>query len=233
MQLKISLEGEDDILKKLQSKASEQKMLDTTAPKVENKNKEISGFKLVAGYSSDEGEDEDNNSESEFETSKIEEKPCSTLFPIQERASLEQLKALEETIPVVENETIDTKLFQRKRKIDIDVVNAQNKPKPIKTLDSERHTGFGYKFSSYTDLLGFKSGGIMFAKNEESSSPKTKESASVEESKVVSKESKINTDEIEETKTTLCEKLAFLSEGHPTVSPVQTMMIQVEVRLMR
>lgn len=218
---KISIDkNEDVILQKLQAKANE--------VKVEAK-KEISGFKLVAGYSSDEEEPEDNeekDSEIELKTTKTvseEEKPCSTLFPITERATLETLQALDETAPsVVETETIDTKIFQRKRKIDIEIVNAQNnKPKQVKT--DEQHAGFGYKFSSYTDYLGFKSGGVMFGKNEEAPmSPKDE---------VGGKEGKPDGVEFEETKTMLCEKLAFLSEGHATVSPVQTMMIQVEVRV--
>lgn len=192
---------------------------------VENK-KEISGFKLVAGYSSDEEED-DKESKSELDTVKIENKPCSTLFPIQERATLEQLKVLEEkTSPlVVQSESIDTKVFQRKRKIDIDVVNAQNKPKQTKINEPNEQVGVGYKSSSYTDYLGFKSGGVMFVKNEEIPS-KDKEEKSIED---VTKENKLSSVEFDETKTTLCEKLTFLSEGHSAVSPVQTMMIQVEV----
>lgn len=216
---KISIDkNEDDILKKLQTKANE--------VKVETK-KEISGFKLVAGYSSDEDEQEESEEKDSDKSECIateEVKPCSTLFPITERAPLETLKVLDETTPsVVENETIDTKIFQRKRKIDIEIVNAQNnKPKQVK---SEEHAGFGYKFSSYTDYLGFKSGGVMFGKNEEApESPKNKDGD-------VGKEGKNEAGEFEETKTMLCEKLAFLSEGHATVSPVQTMMIQVEVRL--
>lgn len=141
------------------------------------------------------------------------------MFPIQERATLEQLKELEEenTVPaVIENEPLDTKIFQRKRKIDIDVVNAQNKPKEIKISNTDEQSGFGFKTNSiYTDYLGFKSGGVMFGKNEEKT--------------VTEDENSKQNVEFEETKNTLCEKLAFLSEGHTPVSPVQTMMIQIEV----
>lgn len=214
---KNNLESEKHTIKKLQNKLKDLKDLETLPLEVKNPNeskietkKEISGFRLVAGYSSDEDE---NGSEDE-----LDEKPRSTLFPIQESVNLEQLKTLEP--PIIEKDPIDTKIFQRKRKIDIDVVNAQNKPKLLKTNETDEQ-----KPISYTDYLGFKSGGVMFAKGEKS--PQTKESN--HETQNESSNGKHNFLEFEEDKTTLSEKLSFLSEGHPTVSPVQTMLIQVEV----
>lgn len=215
-------ESEENILKKLQSKAKELKDLGGTVPsqvkklvdeKIEPK-KEISGFKLVAGYSSD----EDESSEEEVETN---DAPRSILFPIQEKVDLKDLEVKEAT--VVESEPIDTKVFQRKRKIDIEIVNAQNKPKSFKMNDADE---VNCKANNYTDYLGFKSGGIMFGKSE-ASPPQSKENA-VDEEKEETKD-RVNTVELEENKRTLSEKLAFLSEGHAAVSPVQTMLIQVEV----
>lgn len=208
------MESEEHILKKLQDRSKDPVTKTLEEPTMEI-NKEISGFKLVAGYSSDEDEEEESENE-------VEDKPHSTLFPIQENVNLEQLKTLE-TPAVVEIDPIDTKIFQRKRKIDIEVVNAQNKPKVLKTIEIEETTNSS---NSYTNYLGFKSGGVMFGKTE-TTEPTINESA-VEEKKEDSSEKAIFL-EFADAKTTLSEKLAFLSEGHQAVSPVQTMLIQAEV----
>lgn len=213
------MESEEHIVKKLQDKSKElkdpvPKALDE--PTAETK-REISGFKLVAGYSSDEDEGASEN--------ESEDKPHSTLFPIQENVTLEQLKTLETPV-VLETDPIDTKVFQRKRKIDIDVVNAQNKPKLLKTIEIDENTNSSYKPNSYTNYLGFKSGGVMFGKTE--TTEQTTNERAAEKTKEDSGEKLIFL-EFEDAKMTLSEKLAFLSEGHPAVSPVQTMLIQAEV----
>lgn len=223
------IESEEHILKKLQNKAKELKDLGGEVPADVKKlvggtssegKREISGFKLVAGYSSDE-ESEDEIAE------RANEKPelaPAALFPIKEERSCEQLKVEKPTLLSAENTQIDSKAFQRKRKIDIDIVNAQNKPKEAKVSDASEQQALDFKPSTTSDYLGFKSGGVMFVKSE-TLNLSNSETSSAES---VNKEQKVSL-ELEETRTTLSEKLSFLSEGHASVSPVQTMLIQVEV----
>lgn len=194
----------------------------------------VSGIALVAGYGSDldetdeeveENLNENNKSASLFPiASKLPENevPRSTLFPVVEPIDVGQFLESNQDVqkPPQEENVIDVKAFQRKRKIDLDLVNAQ---KRLKSED-ESHERRGFGFKNTVDYPGFKSGGVMFVKSDTLNADKS-EKMNVD----VKKNNFLLSRDFEEIRDTLSEKLTFLSEGHSPVPPVQVMLIQIEV----
>lgn len=188
--------------------------------------KEVSGFTLVAGYGSeDDEEDEQEDSKDNTVTT--------TLFPIK-NGPLFPVTETSDTNPNTEKKTlfnidddIDRKVFQRKRKIGIELINSKKRPE---ASDLNERSGLGFKQKN-AEYPGFKSGGVLFVKSD-ASSP-TQPSANVEnvaELKAVEFSTTISK-KAEESRVMLGEKLGFLSEGHQQASAVQVMLIQMDVSI--
>lgn len=134
----------------------------------------------------------------------------STLFPIQPTIDVEQFVEPKPAEPLQEDEALlDAKAFQRKRRIEIEVPDRiVIKPDTAKK-----------------EYIGFKSGGVMLGTVEAPAAAET----------VATKppdgdvDDKALLEKVNESKETLGEKLQFLSEGREPASPVQIMMIQLEV----
>ncbi|RZC37611.1 WW domain containing protein [Asbolus verrucosus] len=232
-------EDDVDILTKIQKKAKELKKLGGEMPaevkqivdKPQTKksdNKEISGFSLVAGYSDSEEESEVEAPKQNFllapppQESKVSH---STLFPVTKPIDV---KDFEES-PKRQSEGddgFDSKAFQRKRRIGVALVNTGKKSK---TDEENERKGLGFSTDSNSSdtfpnssitYPGFKSGGVMFVKADILNPPGNNDSVGEKPEKILK--------EIEDTYTTLKEKLGFLSEGREEVSPVQVMLIQIE-----
>ncbi|XP_023012734.2 uncharacterized protein [Leptinotarsa decemlineata] len=248
----LSEEDDDiDILTKIQKRAQELKELGGELPAgvkevVENpkleaevmkkeKKKDISGFSLVAGYSDSEEENEEIKS---VFLPKSEPPPVShsTLFPITEpidvKDFIEEPKVEPEKQQISNGEEFHSKAFQRKRRIGVALVNTTKKKED--PIDEERKgLGFDKEASSSpkSDVVypGFKKGGVMFVKSDvlNPDIPKDKETDCDKVEKV--EEEVINKGEVEQMYSTLNEKLVFLNGGRPSISPVQTMVIQAEM----
>lgn len=134
------------------------------------------------------------------------------------------------------NNDFDSKVFQRKRRIGVSLVNQVKRPKGAP--ENEEFTGLGFKQDSQlqeetkdvkleleSPYLGFQKGGVMFVKSDVLNPAKEE----VQEEKSVKEESNFNARETEADYTVLKEKLLFLGEGRDPVLPVQTMLIQAEV----
>lgn len=239
-------ESEEEILNKIQHQAKVLKELGGKLPPeieklVDNeesdKKKIVSGIALVAGYGSDldetDEEAEENLNQKNKPTSLFpiasqlpENVPRSTLFPVVEPIDVGQFleSNKDNQIPAQEDNVIDIKAFQRKRKIDVELVNAQKRLKPED--ESSERRGFGFK--STIEYPGFKSGGMMFIKSDMLNANESEKSENVNED--VKKNSILLPRDFEDIRDMLNEKLTFLSEGHNPVPPVQVMLIQIEVR---
>lgn len=203
--------------------------------------KDVTGFSLLAGYGDSEEEDDDAKSTA---VQPIENKELhSTLFPISKPIDIAQFNEAE---PEAEGLKIqNSRAFQRKRRIGIEFamkkVNLESNVFPkLDILDTDRQ-GLGFKSDqengqeiskcdTKTDYLGFKSGGVMFVKSDAASpvvEPEQKDEI-IQENTDESKNEIMK--KIEHTHKTLNEKLTFLSEGREPASPVQVMVIQMEVR---
>lgn len=189
------------------------------------------GISLLAGY----GDDSDDEQEEEIQKlfpipEKIETKVShSTLFPVTNHIDPQQFEVAPQppTTSVFE-EPIDTKAFQRKRRIGIDLVNTVRRPpepKEENNTEESKHQGLGFK-ASEKEYPGFKSGGVLFVKSESADAAEAEKEESVKNNE---KDEKL-TDEIETIQVTLKEKLGFLCEGRDPALPVQVMIIQLEVR---
>ncbi|XP_044258184.1 formin-binding protein 4-like [Tribolium madens] len=217
----LGSEDDDEVAKlkssQLQVCESDNKYKSTVVAK-KPENKEISGFSLVAGYS-DSDEEQDESSRPNFligpppQEKKISH---STLFPATKPIDVKDFA--ESPKGTEGDEGFDSKAFQRKRRIGVALINAGKKA--VIDDDNERK-GLGFSNdsnsgdNSSSPYTGFKSGGVMFVKAD------VLNPTSIEEKPE-------DVVPIEETYTTLKEKLGFLSEGREEVSPVQAMLIQLE-----
>lgn len=152
--------------------------------------------------------------------------PRSTLFPIPEPIDIKQFAETDKEkkkFNIEEESIIDTKAFQRKRKIDFELVNTNKKPL-LPPQENVERAGFGFKSQSTVEYPGFKSGGVMFVKSDtlNPSVPNENHQNFDNSKKSISKS-------FEEMRLTLTEKLNFLSEVHKPVPPVQVMLIQIDV----
>lgn len=132
----------------------------------------------------------------------------SILFPIQPTIDAELFVDPKPAERLKEDEApLDSKAFQRKRRIGIEVPDRiVIKPEPAKK-----------------EYIGFKSGGVMLGTVE---APAAAETVATPEG---DGDDKALLEKVNESKETLGEKLQFLSEGREPASPVQIMMIQLEV----
>lgn len=131
------------------------------------------------------------------------------------------------------NNDFDSKIFQRKRRIGVSLVNRVKRPK--EAPENEEFTGLGFKKDSQlqetkdvkneSPYPGFQKGGVMFVKSDVVNPAKEE----IQEQKSVKEESNFNVQETEADYTVLKEKLLFLGEGREPVLPVQAMLIQAEV----
>lgn len=174
----------------------------------------------------------------------ITETSHSTLFPITKPIDIKDFiktesptndsSELAKPTSSPNNDIIDTKVFQRKRRIGVSLVNQVKRPK--ETPENEEFTGLGFKKDSQlqeetkevkpeTPYTGFQKGGVMFVKSDVLNPAKEE----VQEEKSVKEESNFNAQETEADYTVLKEKLLFLGEGRDPVLPVQAMLIQAEV----
>lgn len=242
--------SEEDILNKLQHQAKVLKELGGELPPeleklVEKEDepdgkKAVSGFTLVAGYGSDLDETDEevdnlnSNPGSLFPIAPQlpqSEPPRSTLFPVVEPIDVGQFLESNQDNPKPaeeKNNTVDVKAFQRKRKIGIDLVNAQKRVKPEE--DANERKGFGFKSAAAAEYPGFKSGGVMFVKSDTLNANDSEKSAGANVPEEDKGRGCVLSRDFEETRNTLSEKLGFLSEVHNPVPPVQVMLIQIEVR---
>ena len=233
-------EDDADILSKIQKKATELKKLGGELPTEVKKIVDKSNppetkpqLSLVACYSDSEDETDSEAPKPVFPIAPPPEQSKtshSTLFPATKPIDI---KDFEESPKTEGEEGFDAKAFQRKRRIGVALVNTGKKPK---VDDDNERKGLGFSSdsnsgdnvaSSGSSYTGFKSGGVMFVKadvlNPSQPAPSSKDNEnSKEKSENILKE-------IEDTYTTLKEKLGFLSEGRDEVSPVQVMLIQIEV----
>lgn len=152
--------------------------------------------------------------------------PRSTLFPIPAPIDIKQFAETDKEkkkFNIEEESIIDTKAFQRKRKIDFELVNTNKKPL-LPPQENVERAGFGFKSQSTVEYPGFKSGGVMFVKSDtlNPSVPNENHQNFDNSKKSISKS-------FEEMRLTLTEKLNFLSEVHKPVPPVQVMLIQIDV----
>lgn len=180
------------------------------------------GISLLAEYgdSEDESDLESSNSKNVIIPPPPQEKQVShsTLFPIVKPISVKDFEVSSQTLEATED--FDAKSFKRKRRIGVALLNTGKKVKPDEDIERK---GLGFdNDSGTTNYPSFKSGGVMFVKADVLN-------PSPVNSKEIVNNSQIIPGEIDETYSTLKEKLGFLSEGREPVSPVQAMLIQVEV----
>ncbi|KAI4458627.1 formin-binding protein 4 [Holotrichia oblita] len=239
-------EDETDILAQIQNKAKMLKQMGGDVPEGVKKlvsdtseKKEVTGFSLVAGYGDDSEEDEESEKEEPPPPKLLfpiqNTKPLSSLFPITQSAEMspssshshEEDSTEKPATPPPTEQNVDMKPFQRKRRIGISLINVQKRPEPslieqpIKDPELAR-PGFGFKGGTPKQYPGFKSGGVMFTKSEETTPIVESENDFVKAS-----DEKLLVD-IEEFHSNLDEKLKFLCEGHNPALPVQIMIIQME-----
>lgn len=198
--------------------------------------KDIVGFSLIAGYSDSEEENEEIKTVFSTKSEPLPPQTShSTLFPITQPVNVTDFiqPKVEESKPESIND-FDTKSFQRKKRIGVALVNTGKKKETIINEDNERR-GFGFISNSEvkpvqkTNLYpGFAKGGVMFVKSDilNPSLPKSEESSCDSSKKAVGD---VNRQEIIDLHHLLVEKLKFLNEGRPEVSPTQIMVIQAQV----
>ncbi|GJQ74386.1 hypothetical protein Trydic_g21260 [Trypoxylus dichotomus] len=234
-------EDETDILTQIQTKAKMLKQMGGEIPESvkrlvhdTNEKKDVTGFSLVAGYGNS---DDESEQEEEQPLQKIlfpiqNSNPIVSLFPIIHPTGASPSRdeeSPEKSVTPPPEENVDLKAFQRKRRIGVSLVNVQKRPPQPPELDNDavesERPGFGFKGGTVTttkEYPGFKSGGIMFAKPEESV-----QTVDNEDEYVKSSDERLLKD-IEEFHDTLGEKLKFLCEGHNPALPVQVMIIQMD-----
>lgn len=190
----------------------------------EKKSKSISssGISLLAEYgdSDEESDSESSNCKDAIIPPPPPQKQVahSTLFPIVQPIDVKDFETNSKTLE--EEEDFDAKSFKRKRRIGVALLNTGKKIKPNEDIERK---GFGFdNVSASTNYSGFTSGGLMFVKADVLNPLPV-------DSKEIVENQQIIPGEIEDTYSTLKEKLGFLSEGREPVSPVQAMLIQVEV----
>ncbi|VEN39208.1 unnamed protein product [Callosobruchus maculatus] len=204
----------------------------------ETKKKDISdSLKLVAGYSDSEEEEEPHESVVASKATFTKPESHSTLFPITEPINIKDFASpkteTEEKAPI-QAEFIDAKLFQRKKRIGVALVNTGKKKEDIVEGDGERK-GLGFSTSESQPLQpssniypGFAKGGVMFVKSDVLQPSNTPESAADKIEKN-NEEDVVNKKLVKDMYQTLQEKLGFLNVGAGAVSPVYTMIIQSEI----
>lgn len=242
-------DDDEDILTKIQKRAKELDKNVKLNEKITKSDKAPtqveSALNLVAGYSDSEEEFEEETKNDEKASSinfipEMENRVAhSTLFPIPQQIDINDFKEDNEKEGGLNNEKnhsdFDKKAFQRKRRIGVALVNTKptkkreiNEDLQENNDDDKQRTGLGYsKDNVYSN---FSKGGVMFVKadvlnpaNEKLEDQQTNCDTETKDNEVTIEKSKI-----ESAYTTLKEKLAFLSEGRPEVSPVQIMIIQAE-----
>ncbi|KAJ8976330.1 hypothetical protein NQ317_010097 [Molorchus minor] len=238
-----------DILTKIQKRAMELKALGgdlppevkniVTPPPVETKTtpakekKLVAGPSLVAGYSDSEEEHENEEIKSIFSIAPEPEKVShSTLFPITKPIDVKDfIQPSTDVKSKSPTNDFDSKAFQRKRRIGVALVNTAKKKDDVEDTVSERK-GFGFSGEENSSDKGkvysrFQKGGVLFVKSDvlKPTLPKEEMNGMKEQTEGTCD---IKREDIEAMYTTLQEKLRFLSEGRPSVSPVQVMVIQAE-----
>ncbi|CAH1999671.1 unnamed protein product [Acanthoscelides obtectus] len=195
---------------------------------------ERTGLKLVAGYSDSE-EDEPPESPIVKTTAFVQPESHSTLFPITKPIDIKdfaQPKTETEEKAPDQDDFIDAKAFQRKRRIGVALVNTAKKKEDVVDGDSERK-GLGFSTNESQPpqqnsnvYPGFAKGGVMFVRSD------VLQPAETVDDKIDKKEDEeklVNKKEIEDMYQTLKEKLAFLNVDSDVVSPVLTIIIQAEI----
>lgn len=229
------------ILARLRTQAKVLQELDGELPegidKFLNNIEKTQSLSLVAGY----GEESDEEPEEQ------EEKPMaktlfpipevnitqssngeSTLFPITQPIDISQFSVPKEEEVVVEKSivqppseenSLDTKLFKRKKRIAFDVLPTIAEKK-LKVTELEERRGLGFKVdpeSTTNDdkgFISFQKGGVAFTKSDEKIQPTIQEEI---------------VDNLDQVKEIVSEKVSFLCEGKNEVSAVQIMSIQLNV----
>lgn len=239
-----------DILQRIQKRAQELKELGGELPpevaKITNipesipqkskEKKNIAGFSLVAGYS--DSEEEESSEIKTIFAPKPEPLPKvshSTLFPITQPVDVKDFQpVIEEQKEEDETKTveIDTKAFQRKRRIGVALINTPKKKENDGDNAEDVRRGFGFKndsgaASKGSVYAGFQKGGVMFVKSDVLNPPLPPSNTN---EVVEPEEDPADKAKVEEMYSTLVEKLGFLNSGHPLIPPTQTMVIQAEVR---
>lgn len=252
----LSDDDDVDILTKIQKRAKELKEMggdlppevvnvvdvhkDSEKSSMDKENKKASSFSLVVGYSDSEEEHENDEIKSIFpippESPKVAH---STLFPITKPIDVKDFLQPSESKVDTPNSDFDSKAFQRKRRIGVALVNTIKKKEETSDELETEAKGLGFKNEDGTAAnvkdniyAGFRKGGVMFVKSDilNPSLPKTEESNSEHTESKIEEVCSIRRADLEEIYATLMEKLGFLSEGRPQVSPVQIMLVQAEVR---
>ncbi|CAG9863799.1 unnamed protein product [Phyllotreta striolata] len=173
------------------------------------------GLSLVAGYS---------DSEEETETT-IEETPQvshSTLFPIVKPIDINDFSTPQEpNSPTTESNNFDNKAFQRKKRIGVTLVNTK-KRNGDSDNEEERRKGLGFDTREISKVGDTKEAykAITFVKSETLNPVDSTAKSNEDDSN--------DLEPVNEMYFTLREKLTFLNEGRPDISPVQSMVIQAE-----
>ncbi|XP_057652936.1 uncharacterized protein LOC130891882 isoform X3 [Diorhabda carinulata] len=242
---KYNSEEDDDfdILAKIQKRAQELKELGGDIPVeikevVETSKRELlegpkNGPSLVASYCSDSEEENDEIKKIFPNNPEPVQVSHSTLFPITKPINVKDFVQphpdlnTDRTPDVDKTEIFDAKLFKRKKKIAVPFVGPVKKD----NQDGESRKGLGYdKENKSTEknsngmYLGFRKGGVEFVKSDVLNPPVN----NVEENSVNKSQDDKETEEIENMYSILKDKLLFLNEGRPTLSSVQSMVIQAE-----
>ncbi|XP_056634590.1 uncharacterized protein LOC130443783 isoform X2 [Diorhabda sublineata] len=242
---KYNSEEDDDfdILAKIQKRAQELKELGGDIPVevkevVETSKRELlevpkNGPSLVASYCSDSEEENDEIKKIFPNNPEPVQVSHSTLFPITKPINVKDFVQshpdlnTDRTSDVDKTEIFDAKLFKRKKKIAVPFVGPVKKD----NQDGESRKGLGYdKENKSTEknsngmYLGFRKGGVEFVKSDVLNPPVN----NVEENSVNKSQDDKETEEIENMYSILKDKLLFLNEGRPTLSSVQSMVIQAE-----
>nr|CAI5830508.1 unnamed protein product [Callosobruchus analis] len=203
----------------------------------EKQAKNVPGLKLVAGYSDSDSEEEEPHEPVVVSKPFIKPESHSTLFPITEPIDIKDFASpkteIEEKAPT-QAEFIDSKLFQRKKRIGVALVNSGKKKEDAVEGDGERK-GLGFSTSESQPSQpnsnvypGFAKGGVMFVKTDVLQPSVPAEPAAVKEEKN-NEEDVANKKLVKDMYQTLQEKLGFLNVGAGAVSPVYTMIIQSEI----
>lgn len=237
-----------DILAKIHKRAQELKTLGGDIPAevkdvVESSKtallkckKTITGVSLVAGYSDSDEENEEIKAvlQSKDEQSQISH---STLFPITKPININDFKSpekIENNTNVNNCDSFDNKAFQRKRRIGIALVNTTKKHSEIDNEEDVRK-GLGFEQNENSNkpkdniYQGLRIGGIAFEKSETLNPVNTTDEQKSASRLKENEDDVKNLEAINDMYSTLREKLTFLNEGRPDISPVQLMLIQAEV----
>lgn len=184
------------------------------------KNEITPSLSLVAGYG-DDSDPEDPEPEQPKSLFPIPEpqndiiQTDSTLFPATKPIDISQF-APPEIEKNEESESVDTKIFKRKKRIAFDVLPAKVEKK-LKTDENEERLGFGFKpeeNSNSNDIkyINFKKGGVAFVKSE-----------------VLEPTNNDASEDMQRVQEIIKEKVLFLCEGKGEVSAVQIMSVQLQV----